>query len=179
MREAEDSFVRRASTIIVIISSVVIISLMLTGGCDGTATSIQIPTPTPTLAPSTGFPPACDGTFDVSLSCPAASLASSVCQPYWCDVIDDSTEPGAIVEEIAVVFGDACTDVDCFTLECQDIHSRITETSIGQATIIIETVNDIPVGENVEGEEFSGLPDGRILIDGENFLLDCNSIIVP
>ncbi|MAT39335.1 MAG: hypothetical protein CL946_07000 [Ectothiorhodospiraceae bacterium] len=178
MREAEDSFVRRTSAVIVIISSLVTISLMLTGGCDGSATSIQIPTPTPTFAPSTGFPPECDGTFNVSLSCPATSLAGSVCQPYWCDIIDDSIEPGAIVDEIAVVFGGACTDIDCFTLECQDIHSRITETSIGQATVIIETVNDIPVGED-EGEEFSGLPDGRILIDGENFLLDCNSIIVP
>ena len=179
MRTVEDSFIRRASATIVIISSIVIISLMLTGGCDGTATSNQIPTPTPTWAPSTGFPPACDGTFDVSLGCPATSLAGSVCQPYWCDIIDDSIEPGAIVDEIAVVFGDACTDVDCFTLECQGIRSRITETSIGQATIIIETVNDIPVGEDVEGDEFSGLPDGRILIDGENFLLDYNSIIVP
>ena len=179
MRDAEDSFARRASTVIVIISSLVIISLMLTGGCDGTATSIQIPTPTPTWAPSTGFPPHCDGTFDVSLGCPATSLAGSVCQPYWCDVIDDSIEPGAIVEEIAVVFGDACTDVDCFTLECQGIHSRITETSIGQATIIIETVNDIPVGEDVEDEFFSGMPDGRIILDGQDLLLDCNSIIVP
>ncbi|MCL4244584.1 MAG: hypothetical protein KJ002_05575 [Candidatus Dadabacteria bacterium] len=179
MREAEDSFIRRAAGAIIAIVSLVIISLMLSGGCDGTATSNQIPTPTPTWAPSTGFPPHCDGTFDVSLSCPATSLAGSVCQPYWCDIIDDSIEPGAIVDEITVVFGNTCTDVDCFTLECQGIHSRITETSIGPATIIIETVNDIPVGEDVEGEEFSGLPDGRIIIDGQDLLLDCNSIIVP
>ncbi len=179
MKTAEDSLIRRAAGAIIIIVSLTIISLMITGGCDGTATSKQIPTPTPTWTPSTGFPPACDGTFDVSLSCPAGSLAGSVCQPYWCDIIDDSIEPGTIVDEISVVFGDSCTDVDCFTLECQSIHSRLTETSIEQATIIIETVNNIPVGPDVEGEFFTGMPDGRIIIDGQDLLLDCNSIIVP
>ena len=179
MREAEDSFVRRAAAAIVIFSSIVIISLMLTGGCDGSATSIQIPTPTPTFAPSTGFPSECDGTFGVSLSCPAASLAGSECLPYSCYVIDDSTEPGEIVDDIILVFGDRCSDIDCSTLECQGAFSTITDSSIGEFTILIETVNDIPVGPDGGGERLYGTPDGRIIIDGQDLLLDCYAVMMP
>ena len=47
------------------------------------------------------------------------------------------------------------------------------------ATIIIESVSGTPVGEDVEGSVFQGTPDGRIIIGGEEFALDCNGFITP
>lgn len=173
MKTAEDTLIRRAAGAIVIISSLIIISLMITGGCSSSDGN-----PTPTNAPTTGFPPECNGTFDVSLSCPATSLAGSFCQTYVCDIIDDGTEPVVITESLFVRFGEKCTDIDCFTLECQDLRTD-SDSTIGEAIILVETVSGTPVGEGVEGEVFSGLPDGRIIIGDEDFQLDCNGLIVP
>jgi hypothetical protein len=47
------------------------------------------------------------------------------------------------------------------------------------AVVIIESVSGTPVGEDVEGSVFQGTPDGRIIIDGEEFALDCNGIVTP
>ena len=170
MKNAGDALIDRTSGLIVLISTIVMIALMVTGGCDSNSNGDSSPTPAPT-----GFPPECDGTFGVDLSCPATSLAGSVCLPYVCDVIDDSEEPPMIIDNITVVFGDHCTDTDCFTLECQDI----SVIGADAATIIIESVDGTPVGEDVEGSVFQGTPDGVIIIGGEEFVLDCNGFITP
>ena len=167
MKNAGDALIYRTSGLIVLISSIAMIALMVTGGCGGNGSN------TPPSA--TGFPPECDGTFGVDLSCPATSLAGSVCLPYVCDVIDDSEEPPMIIDNITVVFGDHCTDTDCFTLECQDISVIDADA----ATIIIDSVSGTPVGEDVEGSVFQGTPDGVIIIGGEEFVLDCNGFITP
>ncbi|MEW6144376.1 MAG: hypothetical protein AB1598_05095 [Thermodesulfobacteriota bacterium] len=166
MKNRGDALINRAAEMIVIISSVAVIALMAVGGCNNGGHGEPAPT---------GFPPECEGTFDVDLSCPATSLAGSVCLPYSCDVIDDGVEPPMVIDSIIIVFGDHCTDTDCFTLECQDI----SVIGADSATIIIESVSGTPVGEDVEGSVFQGLPDGRIIIDGEEFALDCTSIITP
>ncbi len=168
MKNAGDALIYRTSGLIVLISSIAMIALMVTGGCDGNGDNSPPPG-------ATGFPPKCDGTFDVDLSCPATSLAGSVCLPYVCDVIDDSEEPPMIIDNITVVFGDNCTDTDCFTLECQDISVIDADA----ATIIIDSVSGMPVGEDVEGSVFQGTPDGVIIIGGEEFVLDCNGFVTP
>ncbi len=175
MKNARDSLINRTAEMIVLISSVAIIALMVTGGCNSGGHGGPPVTPTP--AP-TGFPPECEGTFDVDLSCPAASLAGSTCLPYLCDIVDDSEEMPVIIDNLTVVFGDNCTDTDCFTLECEDIFNGPV-IDADTATIIIETVDGTPVGEDVEGSVFQGTPDGRIFIDGEEFALDCNGFITP
>jgi len=71
MKNAGDALIYRTSGLIVLISSIAMIALMVTGGCGGNGSN------TPPSA--TGFPPECDGTFGVDLSCPATSLAGSVC----------------------------------------------------------------------------------------------------
>jgi hypothetical protein len=174
MRNKGDALINRAAEFIVIFSSLLIIALMVTGGCNngGHDGPTDSPSPTPLL---TGFPPECDGTFGVDLSCPAASLAGSICLPYFCDVIDDSVSPAEVVDTVTVVFGDHCSDTDCFTLDCQDISVLDADF----ATIIIESLNGTPVGEDAMGVVDSGLPDGRIIIGGEEFLLDCNGYVVP
>jgi hypothetical protein len=166
MKNRGDALICRAAEMIIVISSVAVIALMAVGGCNNGGHGEPAPT---------GFPPECDGTFDVDLSCPATSLAGSVCLPYICDVIDDSEEPPMVIDNITIVFGDHCTDTDCFTLECQDI----SVIGADSATIIIESVSGTPVGEDAEGSVFQGTPDGRIIIDGEEFALDCNGIVTP
>ncbi len=175
MKNAGDSLINRTAEMIVLISSVAIIALMVTGGCNSGGHGGPSVTPTP--AP-TGFPPECDGTFDVDLSCPAASLAGSVCLPYFCDIVDDTVAPAEVIDTTTFVFGDNCTDTDCFTLECEDIFNGPV-IDADTATIIIETVDGTPVGEDVEGSVFQGTPDGVITIGGEEFVLDCNGFITP
>ena len=176
MRTAEDTFIQRASAVIVIISSLVIISLMLTGGCDGTAASNQIPTPTPTSVPSTGFPPECNGTLDISLSCPATDLKGSFCVAYRCYVIDESVEPPAVAETFIIAFDESCTDVDCFTLECPDIPiGGVLESPI----FTIESVNDIPVAEDSQGTFDLGSPKGRIFLGSGEFSFSCGVNAIP
>lgn len=173
MRTAEDRFIRRASAVIVIVSSLVIISLMLTGGCDGTATSIQIPTPTPTWAPSTGFPPECVG---ISLSCPAADFERAYCVNNECELIDNSVEPPQVIETFFINFSDSCDDVDCFTFECRDVPiGGVLESPI----FIIESLNDYPVGEDIAGPFDFGFPKGTIILNGEEFVFSCGIIAVP
>ncbi|MEQ9619769.1 MAG: hypothetical protein RIG61_11440 [Deltaproteobacteria bacterium] len=173
MNKVEEPFAERVAEIIILISSLVIIAFMITGGCEGSGGAS--PTPQPA---TTGFPPECDGTFDIDLSCPATSLAGSVCLPYICDIIDDSTEIPEIVDNITIVFGKKCTDTDCFRLECEDLKNE-SGTVAEEASIVIESVNDTPVGEDVEGQESFGFPKGAIFIGGEEFFLDCNSAVVP
>ena len=175
MKNAGDVLIGRASSLIVLISSIVMIAFMVTGGCESGGHGGPSLTPHPTPGGATDFPPECINTFNVDLSCPATSLAGSTCLPYLCDIIDNSEEPPLIIDNLTVVFGDHCTDTDCFTLECQDISVIDANT----ATIIIDSVSGTPVGEDVEGNVFQGTPDGVIIIGGEEFALDCNGFITP
>lgn len=171
MRTTGDAFLRKVSSLIIIVTSLSIIGMMIYGGCSSGAGS-----PTPTRTPgSTGFPPSCDGTFDVSLSCPAVSLEGSVCLTYVYDVIDNSgPEPVVVDEFVTLRFGETCTALDCFTLDCNNISS-----GIGDAIFTVETVNDITVGEDVAGEINSGLPEGPIFIGDNEYYFDCLGTIVP
>lgn len=173
MRTAEDAFIRRASTVIVIISSLVIISLMLTGGCDGTATSNQIPTPTPTWTPSTGFPSECVG---ISLGCPAADFERAYCVNNECELIDNSVEPHQVIETFFINFSQSCDVVDCFTFECGDVPiGGVLESP----RFIIETLNDYPVGEDIAGPFEFGFPKGTISLSSGDFAFSCGIVAVP
>ncbi|GEM_PF-2085174 len=175
MKNTGDALIGRASSLIVLISSIVMIALMVTGGCESGGHGGPSFTPSP--AP-TGFPPECEGTFGVDLSCPAASLAASVCLPYVCDIFDDTGSPAVEIDSIQFVFGDSCTNTDCFTLECQGIFNG-SVFDAESATIMVEDVSGFVVGEDVEGEIEFGLPAGRIIIEGEDFPIDCSGIVVP
>lgn len=170
MKYKGDAIINRLAEFIVVVSSLLIVALMVTGGCNEGGHG----GPTPSNPP-TGFPPECEETFNVDLSCPAASLAGSVCLPYVCEVIDDSVEPPMQIDNLTIVFGDHCTDTDCFTLECQDISVLDSDA----ATVIIDSVSGMAVGPDIEGAIFQGIPDGVIIIDGEEFLLDCTGFITP
>src|SRR3990167_5908022 len=146
MKNAWDALIDRTSGLIVLISSIAMIALMVAGGCESSNHPDPVVTTTPSPQPSpqvTGFPPECTNTFYVDLSCPATSLAGSTCLPYVCDIVDNSEEPPVIIDNLTVVFGDKCTDTDCFTLECQDISVIDADA----ATIIIDSVSGTPVGE--------------------------------
>jgi len=170
MKTTESAFLTRICSLIILVTSLTIIGTMIYGGCSSDGT------PSPTRTPGgTGFPPECDNTFDVSLSCPAVSLEGSPCLTYVYDVIDDSGPEPVVVEDFVTIrFGEKCAAADCFTLECEGI-----ESGIGDATFIIETVNDITVGEDVQGEIYSGLPEGPIFIGEDEFFFDCQGTIVP
>jgi len=189
MKATEGAFLRKVSSVIILVTSLSIIGMMTYGGCggggggggdddggNGPAPTATFTPPTPTRTPGgTGFPPSCDGTFGVSLSCPAVSLEGSVCQPYIFDVIDDSgPEPIIVDESVTLRFGDKCIALDCFTLDCTGIPSGATVS-----TFIIETVNDVAVGEDVQGEIHSGCPEGPIFIDDNEYYFDCQGLIVP
>ena len=175
MKNSGDTLINRAAEIIVVISSLLVIALMVTGGCDSGGHGGPSVTPTPG---ATGFPPECEGTFDVDLSCPAESLAGSFCLPYTCDIFDDSTSPAVEIDSIQFVFGDSCTNTDCFTLECQNIFNG-SVFDADSANIVVEDVSGFVVGEDVDGEINAGLPAGRITIEGEEFQFTCDGIVVP
>ena len=170
MVNAGDALINRSVELIVLISSVVMIAFMITGGCGGNGSN------SPPVV--TGFPPECAGTFDVDLSCPAESLAGSTCLPYTCDITDNSTDPPEVINSFHIVFGRNCVDTDCFTLVCQDLMNGSVIVA-EEASIIVESVSGIQVGEDVEGQVGYGLPKGTIFIGQEQFSVDCPVIVVP
>lgn len=175
MKNSGDTLINRVAEMIILVSSVAVIAFMAVGGCESGGHGGPSFTPSP--AP-TGFPPECEGTFGVDLSCPAESLAGSFCLPYTCDIFDDSTSPAVEIDSITVVFGDQCMATDCFTLECQGILNG-SVFDADSATLVVEDVSGFVVGEDVEGEIEFGLPAGRILIEGEEFPFGCDGIVVP
>jgi hypothetical protein len=170
VKQIGDAIITRSVELIIFTSSIVMIAFMISGGCGGNGGG-EPPV-------RTGFPPECNGTFVIDLSCPASSLAGSVCLPYICDVIDDSGIMPEIVDTLTIVFGSSCTDTDCFTLECLDLTGQ-SGVFAEEASINIESVDDMPVGPDVEGEVGFGFPKGTLFRGEDEFLLDCNSAVVP
>lgn len=147
---------RRLAGATVVIALLVTSSLMLSGGCSDKPNSCK--------------------TEDILLACPAVGFARQSCIAYIFDIADDSVEPPVFVDEFTVNFKRKCESIDCFTLECLDITTD-SGTLVPVAEIIIETVDGVPVG----GDEIvdRGSPGGRIIIDGEDFLLEPTGIVVP
>lgn len=85
MSETGESVIERSVMLIILISSVVVIAFVITGGCGDGGNGGSTNTPTPTIPGPTGFSEECDGTFDVDLSCPAESLAGAICNIYSCE----------------------------------------------------------------------------------------------
>lgn len=158
MMATEDSFIRRVAGTIAVIAFLSTISLMLSGGC------------------GSDKPGSCKSQ-EIRLACPALGYASGSCIGYIYDIVDDSVEPPVTLDSFFIYFKRSCEDIDCFTLSCQDITTD-SDTLIPEADIIIETVNGIPVGEGTETIK-GGVPEGRIIIDGENFRLESTGTIVP
>lgn len=148
---------RRAAAAIAAIALIAAGSLMLSGGCGGDE------------------PGSCRRQ-EIRLACPALGFARQSCIAYIFDIIDDSVQPPVFVDEFTVNFKRNCESIDCFTLQCLDITTD-SGTLVPVAEIIIETVDGVPVG----GDEIvdRGSPGGRIIIDGEDFLLEPVGIIVP
>lgn len=159
MKTAINTLIRRVAGTIAVMAFLVTGSLMLSGGCSNNANS-------------------CNGNDQVRLACPAVSLETVSCIGYVFDIIDDSVEPPVLVDGFSVNFSRRCESIDCFTIECRDIIAD-SGASIPEAEIIIETVDGLPVGGDTDETTTPGEPDGRIIIDGENFLLESTGIIVP
>ncbi|MGD9651438.1 MAG: hypothetical protein AB7I96_10785 [Candidatus Dadabacteria bacterium] len=179
-----ETFTIRASSMIVLLSSLVIISLMSYGGCGGgsgggddgggsgpvpTATFTP-PTPTPTTPPGATGSPDCFS-VDVSLGCPAVSLERSRCRNHDCNVIDDSGDDPFLVTSFLIPFGLKCTALDCVTLECHD-----TSPAIDDSIIVIESVSGIPVSEGEETAEPNGKPEGTIYFDDSEYRIECSFV---
>lgn len=147
---------RRLAGAIVVITFLVTGSLMLSGGCSDRPNSCK--------------------REDILLACPAVSFARQSCIAYIFDIVDDSIEPPVFVDEFTVNFKRKCESIDCFTLQCLDITTD-SRTLITEAEILIETVDGQPVG----GDEIvdRGSPGGRIIIEGEDFLLEPVGTVVP
>lgn len=153
-----NTFLRRAAATIAVIAFIVTGSIMLSGGCGGDK------------------PGSCKSE-EIRLACPALGYASGSCIGYIYDVVDDSVEPPIALDSFFIYFKRSCEYIDCFTLSCQDITTD-SDTLIPESDIIIETVDGIPVGEGTETIK-NGVPEGRIIIDGENFRLESTGTIVP
>ncbi len=149
---------QRAAGAIVVIAFLATGSLMLSGGCSDAPNSCR--------------------RQEIRLACPAVSYASESCIAYIFDIIDDSVEPPVFVDEFTVNFERKCESIDCFTLSCQDITTD-SGTLITETEILIETVDGLPVGGDTDETTTPGEPGGRIIIDGEDFLLEPVGIIVP
>lgn len=179
--KSPDTLAARASSIIVLVSSLVIISFMAYGGCggggNGDSSSTPVPTatftpptPTPTLPPGATGSPGCIS-LDVSLGCPAVSLEGSKCRNHDCKVIDDSGAGPVLVTSFLVPFGHKCTAFDCFTLECRD-----TSPVIDDSVIVIESVSGIPVSEGAQTVEHNGEPEGTIFFDDSEYRIECSFV---
>lgn len=158
MKTAANTLIRRVAGTVAVMAFLVTGSLMLSGGCSDNANS-------------------CNGNDQVRLACPAVSLETVSCIGYVFDIIDDSVEPPVTLDSFFIYFKRSCEYIDCFTLSCQDITTD-SDTLIPEADIIIETVDGIPVGQGTETIK-GGVPEGRIIIDGENFRLESTGLIVP
>lgn len=158
-RPLANTFLRRAAATIAAVAFIVTGSIMLSGGCSNNANS-------------------CNGNDQVRLACPAVSLETVSCIGYSFDIIDDSVEPPVLVDGFSVNFSRRCESIDCFTIECRDITAD-SGAFIPEAEIIIETVDGLPVGGDTDETTTPGEPDGRIIIDGQDFLLESTAIIVP
>jgi hypothetical protein len=170
MKNAGDALIYRTSGLIVLISSIVMIALMVTGGCGGNGSN------TPPSA--TGFPPEC-GSPNIDLSCPAGSFLDFDCYSYDCGILDNSTEPPGEVDSFHIIFVRSCAETDCFSLECMDLKQG-ARTVAEEASITFDEINGMPVGEDEEGETgFVFSITGSIEIDGSEFGLDCVSGPVP
>lgn len=156
-KPAKDTFLRRAAGAIIVIVFLVTGSVMLPGGC------------------SDDGPGGCRRQ-EIRLACPALSYAGESCIGYRFDVIDDFVEPPVALDSFLIYFKRHCNYIDCFTLTCLDITTD-SGTLLPVADIIIETVGGQPVG----GDEIvdRGSPGGRIIIDGEDFLLESAGMVVP
>jgi hypothetical protein len=179
MKNEGDVLIGRASSLIVLISSIAMIALMVTGGCESNNSGNPSTTPSPSPSPQvTGFPPEC-GSPNIDLGCPAGSFLDFDCYSYDCDILDNSTEPPGEVDSFRIIFVRSCAETDCFSLECLDLKQG-ARTVAEEASITFDEINGMPVGEDVEGETgfvFSII--GSIEIEGEVFGLDCESGPVP
>ncbi len=159
MMATENSFIRRAAGTILVPVFLVTGSLMLSGGCSDSANS-------------------CGGNEQVRLACPAVSYETIFCIGYIFDIVDDSVEPPVLVDGFNMNINRKCESLDCFTLSCEDITTD-SGTLITEMEILIETVDGLPVGGDTDETTTPGEPAGRIIIDGEDFLLEPVGIIVP
>jgi len=159
MMATENSFIRRAAGTILVPVFLVTGSLMLSGGCSDSANS-------------------CGGNEQVRLACPAVSYETIFCIGYIFDIVDDSVEPPVLVDGFNMNINRKCEPLDCFTLSCEDITTD-SGTLIAEMEILIETVDGLPVGGDTDETTTPGEPAGRIIIDGEDFLLEPVGIIVP
>ena len=187
--QSSDKFITRASSIIILVTSLAIIAFMSYGGCGGgsndggsgpssspapTATFTP-PTPTPTTPPGATGSPGC-GSVQVSIACPAVSLEEPNCIGHVCKVIDETGSEPVLIDEFTIGFSVKCTAFDCFTLECEN-----TSEIIGDSTIVIESVSGIPVNEDSEEIEYNGKPDGTIFFDDTDYTFRCSDggMVVP
>ena len=159
-----ESLVTRLVASIILISSVITIAFMATGGCGGGGGNGGPPHPT-------GPPPGCED-IDIDPECPAVSL-NGLCRfwgGYFCDFTEinpENPEPETI--DLGIQLAD-CTVLDCFTLECEERFSSMTDP-------LNVTLNIMEVG-NVGGiipEAFSGTAD----IEGLEYDFVCNPPPIP
>ncbi|HET7290511.1 MAG TPA: hypothetical protein VFJ67_08755 [Thermodesulfobacteriota bacterium] len=158
-----ESLIKRSVELIILLSSIITIAFMITGGCGGGGKKAQ---PRPT-----GPPPGCEDIY-IDPECPAVSLAG-LCRfwgGYFCNFTEinpENPEPETI--GLGIQLAD-CTILDCFTLECEEIFPPVTEMPKVTLYIMgIEIISDIIPAA------FSGTAD----IDGFGFDYVCNPPPIP
>lgn len=166
MKYFRNPSVNVASELIILITSLVFIAFMITGGCGGDGGN-QNPSPPPV----TGPPPECVS-VDIDPECPAVSLPE-FCSfwSYPCSFTEQSPEipePETISTQIQP---SACISVDCFTLECEERLDQI----FPEGSIITLDILDIDTGLFSVPPEFSGTAD----IEGVGFDYICHSPVSP
>ena len=160
------SLIERCAEFIILFASVTVIAFMITGGCGGGGGHGGQQTPGPT-----GPPPGCED-IKIDPECPAVSLAG-LCRfwgGYHCHFTEINTEnPEPETIDLGIQLAD-CTIPDCFTLECEEIFSPMTE-------MLNVTLNIMEIGNEggIIPETFSGTAE----IEGVEFDYICNPPPIP
>jgi hypothetical protein len=158
-----ESVIKRSVELIILLSSIIAIAFMITGGCGDGGKGGQ---PGPT-----GPPPGCEPIV-IDPECPSLSL-TELCSfwGYTCDLTEQN--PGNIEPEtIPITFQpSSCISMDCFAIEC--------EASFGQPPSEIVTITfdimEIDTGTLIAPPEFSGTAD----LDGTVYDFVCPPQPIP
>jgi hypothetical protein len=164
MKNFNVSIINRCTELIILLTSIIAIAFMITGGCGDGGKGGQ---PGPT-----GPPPGCED-IDIDPECPAMSLTGlcSFWGGYFCNFTETNPEnPEPDTFGLGIQLTD-CASLDCFTLECE---ASLGEPFPEMSTITLD-IAEIEIISDIVPAAFNGTAD----IDGVEFDYVCNPPPIP
>lgn len=158
-----ESLIKRSVELIILLSSIITIAFMITGGCGGGGKSDQ---PGPT-----GPPPGCEPIV-IDPECPSLSL-TELCSfwGYMCN-LSGQNQGNIEPETIPISFQpSSCISTDCFALECEGSFDQPPSEIVTIAFDIME----IDAGTLISPPAFSGTAE----INGDIYDFECPPQPIP